>query len=119
MTVWTLPEQLARRPRDPRTQIARSGKIGLARLALAAAAGDGGRTIRRAADDLLAVHLALEAIVQPDNGQAEMQQIGDDRKERRFLPAMLAAGRHEGRADLAVHPAGRPQAARTIEEGRH
>ena len=53
----------------------------------------------------LHAHLASEAIVQADNGQAEMQQVGDDREERRLLAAMLGGGRGEGPADLAVERA--------------
>jgi hypothetical protein len=48
-----------------------------------------------------------------------MEQVGDDREKRGFLPAMLSRGRREGTADLAVELALEPEAAGTIPEARH
>ncbi len=43
-----------------------------------------------------------------------MQQVGDDREERRLLPAMLGGSRSEGAADLAVELTLEPDAAGTV-----
>src|ERR1044072_4484530 len=83
------------------------------------AVGDRGRAIGRSALDLVHPALALEAIVEPDDGQAEVQQVGDDREERGLLPAMLGRGRGERAADLAVERAGDPQPAGAVPEARH
>jgi hypothetical protein len=48
-----------------------------------------------------------------------VQQVGDDRKQRGFLSAMLGRGCGEGAADLAVQRALGPKAAGLIEEVRH
>src|SRR3954454_4340857 len=47
------------------------------------------------------------------------EQVGDEREQGRLLAAVLGGGRGEGRADLAVQRAARPQAAGAVEEGRH
>src|SRR5258708_5509682 len=88
-------------------------------LPVALAAGDRGGAVRAAADDLVERHLALMAVRQTDHGHAEMQQVRDDREQRRFLAAVLGRGRRERAADFAVQDAAHPQAAGLIEEARH
>ena len=48
-----------------------------------------------------------------------MQQIADDREERRLLAAMLGSGGRESRPDLPFQGTFRPQAAGLVEERRH
>src|SRR4051794_5047140 len=91
----------------------------LRRLTLALAAGDRRRAVRRAADDLVERHLALIRIGQPDDHQAEMEEIGDAGEQRRLLAAVLRRGRRHDAADLAVERAARPEAARLVEKVRH
>src|SRR5512141_2897556 len=75
--------------RDHPSLIARAGKFVLARLAAAVAAGDRGRAIGRPAGDVVELHLTGETVVEADNGHPEVQQVGDDRKQRGFLAAVL------------------------------
>src|SRR3546814_1131328 len=63
--------------------------------------------------------LAGIAIVQTDNGHAEMQQIGDDGKQRRFLPAMLCCAGTEGRANLSIQRSACPKASGLVQKGGH
>jgi len=70
-------------------------------LALALTAGDGGGAIGRATDDFVQGHLALEAVGQADDDQAEVQQVGDDGEEGLFLTAVLGGDGGEGGADFA------------------
>jgi len=42
------------------------------------------------------------AVIEADNHYAEVQEIGDDREQRRLLPAMLRGARTERAADFAV-----------------
>src|SRR5882757_6108077 len=111
--------QFARGLRDHTSLIARAGKLVLAWLAAAVAAGDGGRAIGRAAGDLVELHLAGKAVVEPDDRHAEVQQVGDHRKQRSLLAAVLGRARSEGAADLAVQCALGPQPAGLIEKIRH
>ena len=83
-----------------------------ARLALALAAGDRGRAIGRAADDLVQGHLALIGIGQADDHHAEMQQVGDAGEQGRLLAAMLRRRGGEHAADLAGQRARGPERAR-------
>src|ERR1700687_5013619 len=105
--------------RDHVSLIARAREFVLARLAAAVAAGERGRAIGRAAGNLVELHLARKAVIQADDGHAEMQQVGDDRKQRGLLAAVLARGRGEGAAALAVPRAFHPEAAGLVEEVRH
>src|SRR5262249_8588351 len=114
-----LAMELFRGLRDDTALVARAGKLVGAGLAAAVAAGDGGRAIRRAAGDLVELHLAGEAVIEADHGHAEMQQVGDDREQRGFLAAMLGRGRGEGAADLAMQRALGPEPAGLVEEIRH
>src|SRR6266481_3074803 len=84
--------QFVRGLRDHASLIARAGKLVLARLAAAVAAGDGGGAIGRAAGDLVELHLAGKTIVEADHRHAEVQEVGDDRKQRGLLAAMLGRG---------------------------
>lgn len=77
-------------------------------LPLALATGDGGCAIGAAARNLVERHLALIAVRQSNDGQSQVHQIGDDRKQRDFLPAMLSGCGCEGTADLAVQSAASP-----------
>ena len=88
--------------RDRAPLIARAGELVFGRLAAAVAAGDRGCAIGRAAGDFVELHLAGKAVVEPDDGQAEMQEVGDDREQRGLLAAVLGRGRGKGAADLAV-----------------
>src|ERR1700733_1233690 len=67
----------------------------LGRLALALPAGDCGCAIRRAADDLVERALPRVAVGQADDDEAEVQEVGDDREERRLIAAMLRRSRSE------------------------
>src|ERR1700686_2506621 len=111
--------QFLRRLRDHASLIARAGEFVFAGLTAAVTPGDRGRAIGWPAGDLVELHLAGKAVVQADNGHAEMQQIGDDREQRGFLATVLGRGRGEGAADLAVQCALHPEAAGLIEEVRH
>ena len=42
------------------------------------------------------------AVIEADNHHAEVHEIGNDRKQRRFLPAMLRGGRRKRATDFAV-----------------
>ena len=90
-----------------------------ARLALPLATRDGGRTIGTAARDLIELHLALKAVGQADNHQAQVQQVGDDREEGRFLATVLGCRRGKGAAHFSVQRAFHPQTAGLIQEGGH
>src|ERR1700686_1521458 len=70
---------------DHASLIARARQLVFGWLAAAAAPGDRGRTIGRAAGDLVELHLAGKAVIQADDGHAEMQEVGDDREQRGFL----------------------------------
>src|SRR5467141_11467 len=104
---------------DHASLIARARELVVAWLAAAVAAGDRGRAVGRAAGDFVELHLAGEAVIQPDYGQAEMQEVGDDREQRGLLAAVLGRGRAKGAADLAVQRAFHPEAAGLVEEVRH
>src|SRR5260370_16118941 len=84
---------------DHASLIARASQLVVAWLAAAVAAGDRGRAVGRAAGDLVELHLAGKAVIQPDDGQAEMQEVGDDREQRGLLAAVLGRGRAQGAAD--------------------
>src|SRR6202048_5609408 len=74
---------------DPVSLIARARELVFAGRAAAVAAGNRGRAIGRAARDFVELHLARKAVIQADDGHAEMQQIGNDREQRDLLPAAL------------------------------
>ena len=82
-------EQLGSSSCDARTEIAGPDEFILIGLAAAIAAGNGRGAVRRAATDLVMARLSGEAVIEPDDGHAEMQHVGDERKQCRFLPAML------------------------------
>src|SRR3984893_4436170 len=111
--------QFLRRLCDHASLIARAREFVLGWLAAAVAAGPRGRAVGRAAGDLVELHLARKTVIEADDGHAEMQQIGDDRKQRGFLAAVLGRGRGEGAADLAVQRALHPEAAGLVEKVRH
>jgi len=73
---------------------------------------------RRTADNFVQSHLPRETVRQADNDHAEVQKVGDNRKQRHFLSAMLGSGRSEGTAYLADQRALHPQAAGLIQECR-
>src|ERR1700681_1880218 len=104
---------------DHASLIARARQLVFRWLAAAVAAGARGRAIGRAAGGLVELHLAGKAVIQADDGHAEMQEIGDDREQRGFLAAVLGRGRAEGAANLAVQRALHPEAAGLIEKIRH
>src|SRR5204862_7341140 len=78
-----LPSFPTRRSSDLRTL-----EFDGARLTLPLSASNGRRAIRRPADDFIQRHLPLMAVRQTDDGHAEVQQVGNDREERGFLPAV-------------------------------
>lgn len=86
-----------------------TGQIGLGRLARAIPAGNRGGAVGRTTDHLIDPHLPLMAVRKSDNRHPEMQKIGDDREQRRFLAAVLSGARCEGSTNLAVQCALRPQ----------
>src|SRR6267143_1012309 len=98
--------------------IARAGQLVVARLTAAVAAGDCSHAVGRAAGDLVKLHLAGKAVIQPDHDHAEMQEVGDDREQRGLLAAVLGRGRRKGGADLAVQRALHPEPAGLVEEVR-
>src|SRR3546814_5136539 len=80
------------------------------------AISDRGRAIGRSTPYFIHAGLACIAIVQTDNGHAEMQQIGDDGKQRCFLPAMLRRAGTEGRANLSIQRSACPKTSGRSEE---
>src|SRR5690606_6321552 len=90
--------ELRRGARDAFAEITGTAEIGFARLARAIAVGDRRRAIGRAALDLVNTHLTGKAVIEPDDRHAEVEEVGEDREERRFLTAMLRCGRGEGGA---------------------
>src|SRR3569833_235161 len=73
--------------------VACASKLVSAGLSAAVAAGDSGRAVGRAAGHLVELHLACKAVVEAHPRHAEMQQVGDDRKQRGLLAAMLGRRR--------------------------
>lgn len=114
----TLAKQLAGGFRDAAAKVACAFQFGLAWLAAAVATSVGGGTIRRAADQLIMPHLPGVAIIKPDDRHGEVQQVADDREQRRFLPAVLRGRGGEGRPNLADQGAARPQPPGLIQESR-
>ena len=49
--------------------------------------------VGRAAGNLAKCHLSGMAVMESHNHHAEVQKIGDDREQRRLLPAMLRGAR--------------------------
>src|SRR5579863_6078690 len=94
--------QLLRSLCNGATLIARACEFVFGWLAAAVAAGDRGGAVGRAARHFVEFHLAAKTIVHADDDHAEMQEVGDDREQRRLLAAMLGRGRGEGAADFAV-----------------
>ena len=95
--------QFFRGLRDHASLIACAGEFVFARLAAAVTAGNRGGAIGRTAGDFVELHLAGKAVIEADDGHAEMQQVGDHGEQRGFLAAVLGRARCEGAADLAVH----------------
>jgi hypothetical protein len=58
-------------------------------------------------------------VVEAHNHHAEVQKVGDDREQRRLLPAMLRGARRERAANLAVQGSARPKSSRLVEEIGH
>src|SRR3546814_7207132 len=81
------------------------------------AISDRGRAIGRSTPYFIHAGLACIAIVQTDNGNAEMQQIGDDGKQRCFLPAMLRRAGTEGRANLSIQRPTCPKTTGLVQTG--
>src|SRR5271166_2543130 len=111
-----LAEQLVGGRGDQFSLVACALQFDRAGAALALAAGNRGRAIGAAADDFRERHLTLMTVGQADYRHAEVQEIGDDRKKRRFLAAMLRRRAREGTTDFAVERAPKPQAAGLVEE---
>ncbi len=59
------------------------------------------------------------AVVEADDHHAEVQEIGDDREQRRFLPTMLRGARGECPADLPVQRSAHPKAPCLVQEIGH
>src|SRR3982074_576861 len=74
--------QFFRSLRNQVSLIARAGELVFAGLAAAVAAGNRGRAIGRTAGDFVELHLAGKAVVEADDGHAEVQQVGNDREQR-------------------------------------
>src|ERR1035437_11135679 len=72
--------QFFRSLRDHASLIACARELVFAGLAAAVAAGNRGRAIGRAAGNLVELHLAGKAVIEADDGHAEMQEIGDHRE---------------------------------------
>src|SRR3546814_11883522 len=92
---------------------------GVQTCALPISISDRGRAIGRSTPYFIHAGLACIAIVQTDNGHAEMQQIGDDGKQRCFLPAMLRRAGTEGRANLSIHRSACPKTSGLVQKGAH
>src|SRR5262249_22538593 len=114
-----LTVQLLSSLRDHTSLIARACKFIGARESAAVAASDRGGAVRRPAGDLVELHLACEAVVEPDHNHAEMKQVGDDREQGGLLAAVLGGCRGKRTTDFAVQRAFHPQAAGLIEKIRH
>src|SRR5690606_3748299 len=114
-----LSEQLGRRFSDAAAKVAGAIEVHVARLAGAVVVSNRGGTVRRAAADHVDTVLCLEAVVEPDDRAAVVQQVCDDREQRGFLPAMLCGGGREGRTDFADQSIGEPQAAGLVEKRCH
>jgi hypothetical protein len=81
--------------------VSRAIELQFGRLALSLRAGDGRRAVRRFPDNLVKSHLPdVGYLRQADDDHAEVKEIGDDRKQRRFVAAVLCRARGEGAADL-------------------
>jgi hypothetical protein len=85
-------KNLVRRPGDQPALVTGARQFDLGGLARAIAAGDGCRSVWGAADDFAQGHLPLAAVWKPDDGHTEVQQVGDDREQSRFLAAVLSRG---------------------------
>src|SRR5690606_12919123 len=105
--------------RDMLTLEACAIQLDLARHTRTVALGQGGRTIGRAANDLVHVHLACERIRQTDNHHAVVQEEVVQAAKGGFLTAVLGRRGGEGTPDLADQLALRPLAAGLIKEGAH
>jgi Domain of unknown function (DUF3459) len=114
-----LAEELLRRPGDDCTLMARAFEFDRAGLARTVATRDCRCAVRCAADDFRQRHLTLVAVGQADDDQAEVQQVGDDREERRFVAAVLGRAGGERGADFPVESPARPEAATLIEKRGH
>jgi len=77
---------------DGAALIARACELVFRWLAAAIAAGNGGGAVGRAAGHFIEFHLAGKTVVQADDDHAEVQQVGDDRKQRGLLAAVLSRG---------------------------
>ena len=69
--------------------VARSDQLVRARHTRAIATGNRRGTVRRPTGNFVKSHLTRVALVETDNHHAEVQEIGDDREQGRFLPTML------------------------------
>ena len=61
----------------------------------------------------------LKAVGQANHNHSEVQQVGDDGEQCRFLAAVLGCGRAECTTDFSMQCAFRPQTATLIEERGH
>jgi hypothetical protein len=64
--------------RDHASLIAPACQFVFRGLAAAVPGADCGRAVGRTASDLVELHLACKALIQADDGHAEMQKVGDD-----------------------------------------
>jgi hypothetical protein len=82
-------EQLGSDLRDELSLVTGTAQFERAGHALSRATSDGGGAVGTAAGDFIERHLPLIAVGQAHDGHAEVQQVGDDGKQRDFLTAML------------------------------
>ena len=88
-------------------------------LTRAVAARNRRGAIGRAARNLVERHLPGMAVVEAYDHHAEVQEIRDDREQRRLLASVLGGRRRECAPDLAVERTAHPQPAGLIEEIGH
>jgi len=85
--VWS--GQLHRHLCDPAALVPRPREFLSSGRPVSIGSGDCGGSIGSAAANLVDAHLTGEAIVETDDYHAEVEQVGDDREQGRFLTAML------------------------------
>ena len=83
------PKQLARQLCDTAALVASAFEIDIGGLAPSVYARDCAGSVRRAAVDTFDVLQAREPVIQSNNHQTEVEEVGDDAEQRRLLSAML------------------------------
>src|ERR1700761_4820250 len=109
-----LAEQFAGDFRNPSSLVARAFQFALCRAPRPVGASNGRGPVRCAACDLIEGHLRAVTVIHSNHDHPEMEQVGDNREQRRFLSAVLRAGRGECRIALSVQRTFGPKSAGLI-----